>query len=274
MIPKAGTRLASAVPLLLEVAVGGDVDPAELLLVAVLPVEADDAAAIDEVVVELLEADDAASIDVVMFALLEADDAAAIDEVAFEALEAEDTAASDEVMIELLKADDVTSANEVVVEFLAADDDEVTFERSEADDAAAIDVVTVELLRAEEVAFELSEADDDAASDEVAVELDTELTPPDVMLLRRLTQLVAAIGQPTPVPLKFCRVTEHAWSRASCEATELSSGKVTATLGLFKTLPAATFLFNSCDNASVPVCSILYNEFALTAMKLSRLIGH
>ena len=108
--------------------------------------------------------------------------------------------------------------------------------------AAGADAVLAELLP---IATPPVETDGAAAADEVAVEPDPELVLPDVMFFRRSAQFVAASGQPMPVPLKFCRVTEHASSRASCEATELSSGKVTATLGLFRTFPAATFLLSS-----------------------------
>lgn len=40
------------------------------------------------------------------------------------------------------------------------------------------------------------------------------------------TNVVEEAGQPTPVPLRFCRVTSAALMRASWDAVELSEGKV------------------------------------------------
>lgn len=53
--------------------------------------------------------------------------------------------------------------------------------------------------------------------------------------------VVDATGQPWPGPFRFCRVTAAALRRASCEFVELSSGKVSLTVGLLMTKPAATF---------------------------------
>lgn len=141
----------------------------------------------------------------------------------------------------------------------------------EVEVAAGADAVLAGLLS---IATPPVEADGAAAIDEVAVEPEPELVLPDVMFFLRSAQSVAASGQPTPVPLKFCRVTEHASSRASWEATELSSGKVTATLGLLRTFPAATFLLSSCNREYVVALFLEDKAIALTAMKLSRLIGH
>lgn len=111
-----------------------------------------------------------------------------------------------------------------------------------ATELLAIDtaLLVIEQLLAAELADEEAATADDID--------DAEVEPPDTISFCRLAQLVAASGQPFPVPLKFCRVTEHACSRASCDSTELSSGKVTATVGLLSTFPAATFLFSSCAN--------------------------
>jgi hypothetical protein len=53
--------------------------------------------------------------------------------------------------------------------------------------------------------------------------------------------VVDAAGHPSPGPLRFCSVTIAASTRASCEATELSSGKDTANDGLFTAWPAFAF---------------------------------
>lgn len=54
-------------------------------------------------------------------------------------------------------------------------------------------------------------------------------------------KVVAATGQPTPAPKRFCNVMEAAVIRASCEATELSVGKLNATTVLLTAWPAAMF---------------------------------
>ena len=52
--------------------------------------------------------------------------------------------------------------------------------------------------------------------------------------------VVETAGHPFPVPLRFCSVTSAVSMRASCDATELSSGKDTLTVGLFTAWPAVT----------------------------------
>src|SRR6266852_802801 len=52
--------------------------------------------------------------------------------------------------------------------------------------------------------------------------------------------VVETAGHPFPDPLRFCSVTSAVSTRASCDATELSSGKDTLTLGLFTAWPAFT----------------------------------
>lgn len=56
--------------------------------------------------------------------------------------------------------------------------------------------------------------------------------PPDSIFFSRADQVVAACGQPTPVPFKFWSVTVAALRRASCDAVLSSVGKVTLTEGL------------------------------------------
>lgn len=56
--------------------------------------------------------------------------------------------------------------------------------------------------------------------------------------------VVEEIGQPTPGPCKFCKVTAAVFKRASCEACESSVGNETNTVGFVSTCPAATLAFN------------------------------
>lgn len=55
-------------------------------------------------------------------------------------------------------------------------------------------------------------------------------------------KVVEEIGQPTPGPSRFCRVTAAAFKRASWDAVLLSVGKESFTVGFVVTKPAATFL--------------------------------
>lgn len=61
------------------------------------------------------------------------------------------------------------------------------------------------------------------------------------------TQVVAAMGQPTPAPFKFWRVTAAALNRALMEAVELSVGKEMGTVGLLMTFPALRLFASSCE---------------------------
>lgn len=63
-------------------------------------------------------------------------------------------------------------------------------------------------------------------------------------------KVVETIGQPTPGPFRFCKVTAAALRRASCEAVELEVGKERPTVGLVTTWPAARFALRSLMNKS------------------------
>lgn len=56
--------------------------------------------------------------------------------------------------------------------------------------------------------------------------------------------VVDAAGQPTPGPLKFCKVTAAAFRRASCDAFELSVGNDMVMVGFLTACPAATLAFS------------------------------
>jgi hypothetical protein len=67
---------------------------------------------------------------------------------------------------------------------------------------------------------------------------------PALMAATCAWKVVETIGQPFPGPFRFCNVSLAVLNRASCDAFELSSGKVTKTVGLVVTCPAATFAFS------------------------------
>jgi len=58
-------------------------------------------------------------------------------------------------------------------------------------------------------------------------------------------KVVDAAGHPTPGPRRFCRVTVAALRRASLDALESSSGKLTWMVGLLTAWPAATLAFKA-----------------------------
>src|SRR6266436_1162337 len=74
--------------------------------------------------------------------------------------------------------------------------------------------------------------------------------------------VVDTAGHPFPDPLRFCSVTSAESTRASCDPTELSSGKDTLTVGLFTAWPARTSA-RRCYNARIKVgrCHFLMGLF-------------
>lgn len=70
------------------------------------------------------------------------------------------------------------------------------------------------------------------------------------------THVVAAMGQPTPSPFKFWRVTAAALKRVSIDALELSVGNEKGTDGLLMTFPALMLFARSCERFGVNYCTI------------------
>jgi len=112
--------------------------------------------------------------------------------------------------------------------------------------------VTVVAGALEEAATEVAaadEADETADTVDKAVAAEDEPSAPASIALACAEKVVETMGQPTPGPLRFCKVTAAALILASFEALLSSVGKEIPTVGLFKTWPAATFALSSCMKA-------------------------
>ena len=116
--------------------------------------------------------------------------------------------------------------------------------------AVELAFVTVVAGALEEAATEVAaadEADETADTVDKAVAAEDEPSAPASIALACAEKVVETMGQPTPGPLRFCKVTAAALILASFEALLSSVGKEIPTVGLFKTWPAATFALSSCS---------------------------